>query len=135
MSKHRAEVTHEWYTEEFDWAARAVIFLLRQTDESDQQLSLLGLSGSAWEAYKHSRQIEGADGFDTLGDFIYRRCRELVDSIPPSALPELWRLTTEFLYRVGDRLDAEEMGEAVADEIWYSLNDWAEQEPLGKDWS
>ena len=74
MSKHGTAVIRERYTEEFDWAARAVIFLLRQTDESDPQFSLFGLSGNARKAYKLSRQVEGSDGFDMLRDF---RCVRL----------------------------------------------------------
>lgn len=44
-----------------------------------------------------------------------------------------WRRASEFPYRLGEPPDAEEMREAVSDEVWRSVNDRAEQEPLGED--
>jgi hypothetical protein len=115
---------HNLYTRVFDGAARLVISGLREKDERDPQFKLLGLSGSAWEAYKRSRQLEGSDGFDPLGDFVYAKCQDLVNSIPDFVLHEWWRLTSEFPYRLGSPPDVAEMREAVSDEVWYSVNDW-----------
>jgi hypothetical protein len=129
------KVSRNLYTQEFDGAARLVISGLRERDERDPQFNLLGLSGSAWEMYKRSRQLEGSDGFDPLGDFVYGRCQDLFNSLPASVLREWWVRTSEFPYRLGEPPNVEEMCEAVADEVWYAVNDWAEQEPLGEDWS
>ena len=135
IQEFRAAISHNIHTQEFDGAARQIILGLRETDARDPQFNLLGLSGDAWEAYKRSRQLEGSEGFDPLGDFVYARCQELVAALPDSVLREWWQRTSEFPYRFGEPPDAEEMREAVADEIWHSVNDWAEQEPLGEDWS
>lgn len=135
MQEFRSTIRHNIYTREFDGAARQIISGLRETDESDPRFNLLGLSGNAWEAYKHGRQLEGSEGFDPLGDFVYASCQELVAALPGSILRDWWRLTSEFPYRLGEPPDAEELREAVADELWRSVNDWAEQEPPDEDWS
>lgn len=135
MQEFCETISHNIYKQEFDGAARQIISVLRDTDERDPRFNLLGLSGSAWEAYKRSRQLERSEGFDPLGDFVYVRCQELAASLPDFVLREWWRRTSEFPYRFGEPPDVEEMREAVADEVWHSINDWAEQEPLGEDWS
>ena len=134
MQDFGTSIRHNVYTQEFDGAARQIISSLRETDESDPRFNLLGLSHSAWEAYKRGRQLEGSEGFDPLGDLVYARCQELVAALPDSVLREWWRRTSEFPYRLGEPPDAEEMREAVSDEVWHSVNDWAEQEPLGENW-
>lgn len=135
MQELGATISHDMYTQEFDGHARQIISGLRETDERDPQFNLLGLSGDAWEAYKCSRQLEDSEGFDPLGDFVYARCQGLVAALPDSVLGEWWRRTSEFPYRFGEPPDAEEMREAVSDEVWHAVNDWAEQEPPGEDWS
>ena len=135
MQEFGTTIRHNRYTGDFDAAARQIISALRVMNESDPEFNLLGLSGSAWEAYKRSRQLKGSEGFDPLGDLVYAKCQELVTSLPDCVLREWWRRTSEFPYRFGEPPDAEEMREAVADEVWYSVNDWAEQEPPGEEWS
>jgi hypothetical protein len=132
VQEFRSTIRHNIYPREFEGAACQIISGLRETDESAPRFNLLGLSGNAWEVYKRSRQLEGSEGFDPLGDFVYARCQELVAALPDSVLREWWRRTSEFPYRFGEPPDAEEMREAVADEVWYSVNDWAEQEPSGE---
>jgi len=135
MQEFRSTIRHNIYTREFDGAARQIISGLRETDESDQQFNFLKLSGNAWETYKRGRQLEGSEGFDPLGDFVCARCQGLVAALTDPVLREWWRRASEFPYRLGEPPDAEEMREAVADEVWHSVNDWAEQEPPGEDWS
>lgn len=130
MQDSGATIRHNIYTREFEGAARPVISGLRETDGHDPQFKLLELSGNAWEAYKRGRQVEGSDGFDPLGDFIYAKCRQLVSSLPDFARRQWWRRTSEFPYRLGEPPDVEEMREAVSDEVWYSVNDRAGREPL-----
>lgn len=67
--------------------------------------------------------MEGSEGFDPLGDFVYARCQGLAAALPDPVLREWWRRTSEFPYRLGDPPGAVEMREAVADEVWRSVND------------
>ena len=95
MQEFGATISHNMYTQEFDGAARQIISGLRETDESDPRFNLLGLSGSTWEAYKRGRQLEGSEGFDPLGDFVYARCQELAAALPDPVLREWWRRTSK----------------------------------------